>query len=308
GKATLSKTQVNIWMLMDEMVSMLKATIPQNVVIKPELSIGIPFINGDASQIRQIAMNLINNASEAIGEEQGEIKVLLTKTTVTAEHLDKDYHGKAIPPGGYVCLEVTDNGCGMDEETKWRIFEPFYTTKFTGRGLGMSAVLGIIQAHNGALQLFSELGKGTTFKVYLPFKTSASNEDENQKKADTPAPWQGSGTILLVEDEEPIRIIAKTLLEKFGFTVLEAVNGIEALELYRKNAADITLVVTDMGMPVMDGYALFRELKKIKPKLPIIVSSGYGEGDVTSRIAREDIAALINKLQNPEYTGHPIRN
>ena len=213
---------------------------------------------------------------------------------------DQDYHGKVIPPSVYVCLEVTDNGYGMDEETKWRIFEPFYTTKFAGRGLGMSAVLGIIQAHNGSLQLFSELGKGTTFKVYLPVKTSGSNEDENLKQSDTSAPWQGSGTILLVEDEEPIRLIAKALLKKFGFTVMEAVNGKEALELYEKNSADISLVFTDMGMPVMDGYALFHELKKINPKLPIIVSSGFGDAEVSSRIDIDDIAGIISKPYGPD--------
>jgi len=299
GKATLTQTQVNMWMLVDEMVNMLKTTIPQNVVIKAELSTDIPFIMGDASQIRQIAMNLIINASEAIGKEQGEIKVLLTKATVTTGQSDKDYHGKVIPPSVYVCLEVTDTGCGMDEETKWRIFEPFYTTKFTGRGLGMSAVLGIIQAHNGSLQLFSEQGKGTTFKVYLPVKTSGSDKDEYQKQPDTSAPWLGSGTILLVEDEEPIRIIAKALLKKIGFTVVEAVNGKEALELYQKNATDITLVMTDMGMPVMDGYELFHELKKLNPGLPIIVSSGYGDAEVSSRIDIDDIAGLISKPYNP---------
>ena len=299
GKATLTQTQVNMWMLVDEMVNMLKTTIPQNVVIKAELSTDIPFIMGDASQIRQIAMNLIINASEAIGKEQGEIKVLLTKATVTTGQSDKDYHGKVIPPSVYVCLEVTDTGCGMDEETKWRIFEPFYTTKFTGRGLGMSAVLGIIQAHNGSLQLFSEQGKGTTFKVYLPVKTSGSDKDEYQKQPDTSAPWLGSGTILLVEDEEPIRIIAKALLKKIGFTVVEAVNGKEALELYQKNVTDITLVMTDMGMPVMDGYELFHELKKLNPELPIIVSSGYGDAEVSSRIDIDDIAGLISKPYNP---------
>ncbi|MEI6305880.1 MAG: PAS domain S-box protein, partial [Deltaproteobacteria bacterium] len=165
GKAQLTQAQVNIRILVDEMVDMLKATLPRNSAIKPDFTTGIPFILGDASQLRQIVMNLIINASEAIGENEGEILISLVKMKVGPDQYIKDHQGKDIPPGGYVCLEVTDNGCGMDEETKWRIFEPFYTTKFTGRGLGMSAVLGIIKAHNGALQLFSQLGKGTTFKV-----------------------------------------------------------------------------------------------------------------------------------------------
>ncbi|MGD0586191.1 MAG: response regulator [Oryzomonas sp.] len=295
GKTQLSMTQVNMWMLVDEMVKMLKASLPQNTAIIPGLSTDIPLITADASQLRQIVMNLIINASEAIGNEQGEIRVSLSMTTVIAGRPEKDYHGKEIPPGGYVCLEVTDTGCGMDEETKWRIFEPFYTTKFSGRGLGMSAVLGIINSHSGALQLFSQLGRGTTFKVYLPVQISDPVGEDDQNPSASIVQWQGVGTILLVEDEDQIRNIAKTLLEMFGFSVLEAVNGKEALELYQKNATDVKLVLTDMGMPVMDGYALFPALKQLNPKLPIIISSGFDDVDATSRIGRDNIAGIINK-------------
>ncbi len=147
GKAQLTMTRINIVRKVEEMVGMLKATLPQNTVIKTDLSAEIPLIEGDASQLRQVIMNLIINSSEAIGTEQGVVDVSLAMVKIMAGKAYKDYHGKQIPPGEYVCLEVTDNGCGMDEETKWRIFEPFYTTKFAGRGLGMSAVLGIIKSH-----------------------------------------------------------------------------------------------------------------------------------------------------------------
>ena len=295
GKATLTQTQVNMWLLIDEMINMLKATIPQNTVIKPNLSPDTAFITGDASQIKQIAMNLIINASEAIGEAQGEIQVSLSKALITKNQPVKDHQGKDIPPGEYVCLEVTDNGCGMDEETKWRIFEPFYTTKFTGRGLGMSAVLGIISAHNGALQLYSQPGLGTTFRVYLPSESAAV---ELSVEIAPSLPWQGSGTILLVEDEESIRTVVQCMLEMLGFTVIEACDGKEALALYQQNTTNITLVVTDMGLPIMDGYTLFKELKKLTPKLPIIISSGFGDSVVTSRIAPVDIAGLVSKPYN----------
>jgi CheY-like chemotaxis protein len=284
----------------DDIVTMLKSTLPQNAVIKTNLTAEIPLIEGDASQLRQVVMNLIINASEAIGTEHGEVGVSLTKINVKAGKSYEDYHGKTIHPGEYVCLEVTDNGCGMDEATKWRIFEPFYTTKFSGRGLGMSAVLGIIKSHDGALQLFSQPGHGTTFKVYLPVTTNGTAISEDQTTSPPSATWTGSGTILLVEDEDEILLIAKELLEMFGFTVLEAVNGKEALELYKKNAADITFVLTDMGMPVMDGYELFYELKKLKPELPIIISSGYGDAEVSSRIGSDNIAGLISKPYNPD--------
>ena len=292
GKATLTQTQVNMWLLINEMINMLKATIPQNTVIKPNLSPDIAFVTGDASQIRQIAMNLIINASEAIGDDQGEIQVSLSKTQITTGKSIKDHQGKEIPQGEYACLEVTDNGCGMNEETKWRIFEPFYTTKFTGRGLGMSAVLGIITAHNGALQLYSQSDLGTTFKVYLPCESAVVEPHMEFASSST---WQGSGSILLVEDEESIRAVVMSMLEMLGFTVIEACDGKEALALYQKNASDITLVVTDMGLPFMDGYALFRELKKLTPELPIIISSGFGDSVVTERIPSEEIAGLVSK-------------
>jgi signal transduction histidine kinase/CheY-like chemotaxis protein len=294
GKAQFIEAQVNTSMLVDEMVTMLRTTIKQNVVIRSELCSDTPFITGDASQIRQIVMNLIINAAEAIDEEQGEIQVSLSKREMKAGQSERDHLGNVILAGQYICLEVTDNGCGMDDETKLKLFEPFYTTKFTGRGLGMSAVLGIIAAHRGALQFTSQPGQGTTFKVYLPVPINDANGVESLQHV-TSAVWERSGTLLLVEDEDHVRLIAKTMLQALGFTIIEATNGKEALELYRKNAADITYVFTDMDMPVMDGYALFRELKKLNPELPIIISSGFGEVDVASRIPLDEIAGIINK-------------
>ncbi|MBI5485346.1 MAG: response regulator, partial [Deltaproteobacteria bacterium] len=292
GKAQPIPTKFNMKTLVEEMVRMLKATIDQNVAITVDLSADIPSIKADASQIRQVVMNLIINASEAIGAAQGEIAVSLALSNIVAGRDDKDYLGKVITPGSYICLNVTDNGCGMDEGTKRRIFEPFYTTKFTGRGLGMSAVLGIITAHNGALQLTSQQGLGTTFKVYLPVQNSEPAGELRPHVA--VMPWQGSGTVLLVEDEPQIIMVAKELIQTLGFSVIEAVNGQAALELYQKNSEYITLVLTDIGMPVMDGYQLIRELKKLNPELPIIVSSGFGDVEVTSRI-RENIAGCVSK-------------
>ena len=297
GKAQPVPTKFNMAALVEEMIRMLKATISQNVVIKLLPSTDIPSIKADASQIRQIVMNLIINAAEAIGTAQGEICVSLEKVAITEEQPNNDHLDNVITPGWYVCLKVTDNGCGMDEETGRRIFEPFYTTKFTGRGLGMSAVLGIIKAHNGALQLLSQPGQGTTFKVYLPSQSRESTEEESFKLTDS-APWQGSGTVLLAEDVPQLMMVAAMLLKALGFSVIEAVNGKEALELYQKNAEYITLVLTDIGMPVMDGYELFRELKKLNPELPIIISSGFEDADTTTQIPREDMAGMLSKPYN----------
>ncbi|HIJ80144.1 MAG TPA: PAS domain S-box protein [Desulfuromonadales bacterium] len=294
GKAMFVLSKVNMAALVDEMVQMLKATTNQNVEFKSDLSADVPTINGDASQLRQIVMNLIINASEAIGEAQGVVHVSLAKTALPAEPSVVDHLGKAIPPGWYARLEVADTGCGMDDETMRRIFEPFYTTKFTGRGLGMSATLGIITAHKGALQLKSQPDQGTIFTIYLPIDTSDQGGDESTEQIAS-TPWHGSGTLLLVEDEDQVRLVAKAMLESLGFNIIEASNGREALELYQNNVSEITLVLTDIGMPVMDGYTLFRELKAISPELPIIISSGFGDTVVTTRIPRGKISGLINK-------------
>jgi PAS domain S-box-containing protein len=298
GHTQTAKTHVDIRSLVDDMVGLMKSTSNKKIVIKPVIAPNIPFIHGDASQIRQILMNLITNATEAIGENQGAIEVMLTKTLVDADQQEKDHLSRVIPDGTYVCLEVTDNGCGMNEETRRRIFEPFFTTKFTGRGLGLSATLGIISGHDGALQLFSQPGKGTTFKIYLPALVKDTENDESHQQGTASVTWQGNGTILLVEDEDQVREIAKTMLGVFGFEVIEAVNGREALDLYQKNTAEIKLVITDIGMPIMDGYELFFELKKLSPGLPIMISSGFGNKAIGSKISPEDIAGIISKPFN----------
>ncbi|MDO9079478.1 MAG: response regulator, partial [Desulfuromonadales bacterium] len=242
-------------------------------------------------------MNLIINAAEAIGEAPGEIHLRLEKVIFTPADANHDFLGKEIAPGSYVCLEVTDSGCGMNEEVKRRLFEPFYTTKFTGRGLGLSATLGIIQSHKGAVQLVSQLGEGTTFRIYLPADSSAGSKDEPCQQRPQ-EPWRGSGTILLVDDEESILLAVSAMLKILGFTVLTASDGQEALAIYQEQVATIDLVLTDMGMPVMSGQEMIPELKKIRSDLPIIVSSGFGEVNVTESIDVGSVAGILNKPYN----------
>lgn len=293
GKSIPSLGPVNLTELVTDMVKMIRATIPQNVEIHESYLSDFSNLTGDASQLRQVIMNLILNASEAIGEKQGIVQVSLFKTLVNDMSPQKDYFGKLIPPGCYVCLEVSDNGCGMDDEAMQRIFEPFYTTKFTGRGLGMSATIGIVSSHMGALQISSKPAEGTTFKVFLPVHC-LETEAYDYQQISTES-WQGSGTILLVEDDEQVRKIARAMLEDLGYNVIDAVNGKQGLELYEKNAQVISLVLTDVGMPVMDGYALFHELNKLNPTLPIIVTSGFGDSDITARFHDKDIAGYLSK-------------
>jgi PAS domain S-box-containing protein len=289
GKAPLIRGSCDMVALVDEMVRMLRATLAQNVVLSHNTSRAIPTITADSNQIRQIVMNLIVNGAEAIGTDQGSVRVTLSKGENSAENPAKDYLGRDIAPGGYVCLAVADTGCGMSDEIRQRLFDPFFTTKFDGRGLGMPAVLGIISSHHGALQLDTVIGRGTTVTVWLPA------EADNNATEPKPSHWRGSGTILLVEDEQAVRQLCREMLRELGYSVVEAANGQEALELFRHHRQEITLVITDIGMPVLDGYDLFRELKLLSPQLPIIISSGFGDTTVTERIPRHEIAGIINK-------------
>ena len=293
GKSTLLQTEYNLWLLVDEIVRMLTSAIKKNVTITLDMKRDLPMIVGDSSQIQQVIMNLIINASEAIGETVGTITVRLKKASIQSALPETDYFGSKILPGSYACLEVSDTGCGMSEETKRRIFEPFYTTKFTGRGLGMSAILGIVKAHNGTLQLTSALGVGTTFKVYIPL-TAAQEQFEAAPPDDAvEEALSAKMTVLLVEDEDTLRNMEKALLEALGFSAVTAANGGEALELYRLRGAEIDLV-----MPEMDGIEAYHELRKIDMAVPIIICSGYGAESVADVIATDERASFLHKPYN----------
>lgn len=297
GKAQFSLDQVDMGLLIEDMKQLVQASMHKMVLINFDVAADLPCVVGDKSQISQVVMNLIINAAEAIGEAPGEINLRLEKVIFSPADANHDYLGKEIAPGSHVCLEVTDTGCGMNEEVKRRLFEPFYTTKFSGRGLGLSATLGIIQSHKGALQLASQLGEGTTFRIYLPADSSSSSKDELclQRPQE---PWRGSGTILLVDDEESILLAVSAMLKILGFKVMKASDGQEALAIYQEHVATIDLVLTDMGMPVMSGQELVPELKKIRSDLPIIVSSGFGEVNVTESIDVGSVAGILNKPYN----------
>ncbi|GFO67507.1 hypothetical protein GMLC_10860 [Geomonas limicola] len=298
GKSQFVCEEVDFAALVRDMVQMLTQTISRKILIRQELAPELPIVQGDPSQLRQIAMNLLINASEAIGGEQGEIRVRLDRVAFGEGLSEQDHLGRAIPPGAYLRLEVADTGCGMDEETMIRLFEPFYTTKFTGRGLGMSAVLGIITSHQGALQLESAMGGGTSFRIFLPVADEACGRPAAQGGLEPH--WQGSGTVLLVEDESQVRHVARALLEKIGFRVLEAEHGKAALELYQEHAGEVRLVLSDLGMPEMDGEDLVFELKRAGSRVPVLIASGFGDAEVATRLGPGDIAGMISKPYNTD--------
>ncbi|HEU0008020.1 MAG TPA: response regulator, partial [Terriglobia bacterium] len=239
------------------------------------------------------------NASEAIGERGGVITVSIGARESDLEYLRKSCLKNDLPAGLYVYLEVSDTGCGMDEETQQRIFEPFFTTKFSGRGLGLAAALGMVQTHNGALRLQSAPGKGTTFTVLFP-ALPVREEVRAETTGTSAAAWQGSGTVLLVDDEATVRDVVRTMIEHLGFSVLTAADGRQALDLYRERGGEITLVVLDMTMPRMDGVETFSELRRIDPEACVILSSGYAEEDVVSQLAGKGLSGFIQKPYTPD--------
>jgi CheY-like chemotaxis protein len=196
-----------------------------------------------------------------------------------------------LSDGLYVYLEIADTGCGMDKATMAKLFDPFFTTKFTGRGLGMAAVLGIIRGHKGAIKVYSELNKGSSFKILLPASSKPSELFNHDSHIDD---WRGSGTVLLVDDEETVRGIGKEMLQELGFRALTANDGKEAVAAFQQNP-DISLVILDLTMPHMDGEQCFRELKLLKTDVKVIISSGYNEQEVTQKFVGKGLAGFIQK-------------
>jgi len=293
GKGRFVLENIDLGELVTEMLHMLEISISKNVVLRLNMADGLPPVQIDATQIRQVVMNLVINASEAIGEKSGVIAISTGAARCDSDYLSSVWLDDGLPEGLYVFLEVADTGCGMDRETVSKIFDPFFTTKFTGRGLGMAAVLGIVRGHRGAIKIYSESGHGTTFKVFLPAVSGVANSidhgnEENQL-------WHGTGTVLLVDDEETIRSLGVEMLEILGFKVLTADNGRTAMNVFSEHHQHIDCVVLDLTMPHMDGEETFRELRRLKPDVRVVISSGYNEQEVSQRFLGKGLTGFIQK-------------
>jgi PAS domain S-box-containing protein len=289
GKFVIEHLQLN--RLLEEMLHMLQVSISKNAVLRVNLTPTLPTVEADATQIRQIIMNLVINASEAISEKSGIIAITTGCMDCDKEYLRNVWLEDNLTDGLYVYLEVADTGCGMTKETLNKLFDPFFSTKFTGRGLGMSAVLGIVRGHRGAIKVYSEPGKGSTFKILLP---ASDRPAELFNGAAPENGWTGGGSVLLVDDEETIRGIGSEMLHELGFTTLTAKDGKEALEVFKQNPG-IELVILDLTMPHMDGEECFRELRRLQPGIKVIMSSGYNEQEVTQKFVGKGLAGFIQK-------------
>jgi PAS domain S-box-containing protein len=292
GKGRFVVEPINVTRLVEEVAHLLQVSISKKVLLRCQLAEGLPAIVADPAQIRQIVMNLVINAAEAIGDTEGVIGISTGIVQSTEERLRDSHLVEPLAPGQYVFLEVTDTGCGMDATTLDKIFDPFFTTKFTGRGLGLAAVLGIVRHHRGTLNVESEPGRGTTFRVLFPAsaKTAAAAESGGN-----PSLWRGKGTILLVDDEEPVRNVTARMLERSGFKVLRAADGREAIELFRAHASEVVCVLLDLAMPRMDGEETFRELFRIQPAVRVVLASGYSDQEIAQRFQNAGLAGFIEK-------------
>ncbi len=299
GKGRFVITPINIPELIREMTRLMEVSIGKQITIRYALNEDLPLVDADSAQIQQVILNLITNANESIGDSSGEIAFSTGVMQAGQAYLNASLTNEKLPKGEYIYIEVADSGCGMDRATMQKMFDPFFTTKFTGRGLGMSAVLGIVRGHHGAIRVKSQPKKGTTFRILLP--ASDSNSVARDTEAIKPVSTnQTKGTILIVDDEMLIREIANAILTDIGFDILEAVDGKEAVELYRQHQPTISAVLLDMTMPQMDGKTCFSELKKINPDVQVLLSSGYSEQDINKLFAGHAPAGFIQKPYMPE--------
>jgi PAS domain S-box-containing protein len=287
---------IDLGELVADTMQLLRASVSKRATLELELAETLPVIEGDATQLRQVLMNLVTNASEAVAPQAGFIRVSTGVATCDREELSKTVVGEGLPSGEYVYLEVDDNGCGMDEQTRSRIFEPFFTTKFTGRGLGMAAALGIVRGHKGTIAIRTAPGEGTTFRVFFPITAlPAANSAHAATSGDSAPQWTGHGCVLLVDDEESVRGLASRMLVRLGFEVIEAANGYDALAQFERHADRISLVLLDLTMPGMDGEETFRALRRISDEVPVLMTSGFTEQEITARLAGQGLAGFLQK-------------
>lgn len=283
GKGRFTTEPIALSELVRQASRLLRVAVSKQCQIELDLLPDLPAIEGDATQLRQVVVNLVLNASEAIGEREGAIRI-----TTRVRHCDREMLGRAdigsdLPPGPYVELCVSDDGCGIPEPVRGRMFDPFFSTHFVGRGLGLSVVSGIVRGHRAALHVESEPGKGSSFRIWLPISDRAPAIAEQPEPASTPLRRQG--VALVVDDEEAVRRVATRMLEGMGLGVLVAEDAARAIALMRQNAERIVVALVDLTMPGLDGTAVVSALRRIRKNLPAIISSGYNARSVSLETA-----------------------
>lgn len=304
GKGRFLVQSLDLSAVVREMLSLLKASVSKKAVLQFEPHTDLPLVDADATQLRQVIMNLILNASEALEDREGLVRIRTGVAHLDKQALAQSYLRDDIAPGQYVYLEISDSGSGMAPEVQSRIFDPFFTTKFTGRGLGLAAVLGVVRGHKGTFQIESQLGEGTTFRVFLPPSRRPVEESATFGSAASTT-TECRGKILVVEDEPVVRSLAARVLEKGGFETHVAEDGQAALEILESvPPAEFAGVLLDLLMPRMAGKETFDAIRALDPDIPIVLTSGYTEEDVLKKFRGARVDGFVHK---PYETGTLLR-
>jgi CheY-like chemotaxis protein len=309
GEESRSFESVDVSRLVNEMLELLKVSISKRAMLKVNLAEKLPTIRANAAQIRQVVMSLITNASEALGEEEGVISF-----TVAQVRSGPDSTAPDRLQGGFLRLEVSDTGCGMTEEIQAKIFDPFFTTRFAGRGLGLAAVLGIVRSHGGAINVVSAPGRGSRFEILLPCSSESAVDSRDMAiPAAASETRRCAGTILVVEDEDTLRLAVSKMLRRKGFIVIEVANGKTAIDLFRAHAVEIDVVLLDLTLPGMSSREVLGEFRKMRPDVNVIITTAYSRDHAFAVMGGEqswlyiqkpyqlsDLADLLRKASSPK--------
>jgi two-component system, cell cycle sensor histidine kinase and response regulator CckA len=308
GKGRFIIAPVDLCKLVTEVSSLIRASISKKISLVIDVPDDCPLVEADKAQLQQLVMNLVINGGEAIGDEPGTLTVRVRTEHFTERRERPRSEGFPIVTGEYVRIDVTDTGAGMDPETRNRIFEPFFTTKFLGRGLGLSAALGIVRGHRGAISVRSEPGRGTTFTVLLPVPRDARVSDRVSGRFSVETGFQGAGIILVADDEEGIRALVSNVLGEAGYTVELAEDGQQAVERLRDLGDDVRLILLDLTMPELGGAEAATELRRMHPNTPIVAMSGYGDIEVLQRFSEAGVDEFLPKPFTPEELAAKVRD
>jgi signal transduction histidine kinase/CheY-like chemotaxis protein len=293
GKGRFVIKGVDLSQLVQEVAHLLEVALPKTVALRFLLAPNLPIVEADVAQLQQVVMNLVTNAAEAIGDRDGTVSVTTGVIDIDGAYIATAFDGQPVTPGRYVTLEVSDTGCGIAPDILPKIFEPFFTTKSAGRGLGLCAMLGILRGHRAGLEIYSEPGEGSTFKVYFP--ASVHKVDQAPLPASTAPIVRPGGVALVVDDEPPLRRVLSLMLSELGFEVMEAANGLEATALVQEHRSALTLVLMDMTMPKMNGREAFSAISSIDPTIPVILCSGYDEQETIQHFLGKGLAGFLQK-------------
>jgi PAS domain S-box-containing protein len=293
GKGMFVIQAVPLSDIVQDIAELIQGTISKKAHVITAFDPDTPTIEGDVTQLRQVALNLITNASEALGDDAGTITVATGSVEADRSYLSEYELSEDLPAGRYGFLAVTDTGSGMDSETKAKLFEPFFSTKFVGRGLGLAAVQGIVRGHRGAIKVYSEPGRGTSFKLLFP--AVRVEEKLVPAKSGESTDWRGDGTVVVADDDDGLRLMTTAMLESLGFTVIPAKDGLEAMELLKEHQGGLAFVVLDLMMPGMGGDDVLRELARLGMTIPIVLSSGYNTQHMSQELTARGVAAFLQK-------------